>query len=103
MSRLDLWSGDQYSTMWTVVDFHKINLDLHGLSWIGILNLMDFVAIQWTIWDYHGFAKDCFDVHGLSWICMLNSMDLAVIQWTICGMLLVCKRLFRCTWTVMDL
>jgi hypothetical protein len=63
------WIGDQYSTLWTVVDLHKINLDVHGLSWIDILNLMDFVAIQWTI---------C----GLSWVC---------------------KRLLRCTWTIMDL
>ncbi len=53
--------------------------------------------------DCRGFAKDYFDVHGPSWICMLNSMDLAIIQWTICGVLSVCKRLFRCTWTVMDL
>ncbi len=53
---VDLWSGDQYSTLWIVVDLHKINLDVHGLSWIGILNLVDFVAIQWTI---------C----GLPWVC----------------------------------
>lgn len=53
--------------------------------------------------ECYQFAKDYLDVHGLSWICKLKSMDFVVIQRTDCGLLMVCKRLLKCTWTIMDL